>query len=114
MNLRLAGAAAVAAAALPALAAGATIHPTIRVEGGAGTVIPQTPVPVRTAGTVTVDDTTDADNIIVPARSATAQAMTATAWFGLPLGFDIFDFGGPSSFITQLGAEKMPASFSPS
>ena len=114
MNFRIAGAAVAAAIALPAVAAGATSHPTIRVEGGAGTVIPQTPIPVRTAGTVAVADTTDADSITVTAASATAQAATATGWFGLSLGFDIFDFGGPSSFVTQLGAEKMPPSFSPS
>jgi hypothetical protein len=91
----------------------ATATPTIRVEGGAGTVIPTTPVP-RSAAPVTVTDTVDANTLTVPGRSATAQLSRATLWHGLPLGFDIFNFGGPSSFINQIGAEKTPPSFSPS
>jgi hypothetical protein len=111
MKFRLIGAAfAVAAtAALPAFALAA---PTIRVEGAPGTLIPEAVVPVAT-GTTTVSDTTDTDTITVAANSATAQVATATGWFGYALGFDLFDFGGPSSFITQLGTDKMPTSFRP-
>lgn len=114
MRARLAGAIAVAIA-VPSVAAAATIRPVIRVEGGTGgTLVHETRIPVATAGTTTVADTTDTDAISVATDSATAQLARATGLFGLPLGFDIFNFGGPSSFVTQIGTDKMPPSFSPS
>lgn len=112
MKFRLLGAAfgVAATGAFPALASAA---PTIRVEGASGTLVPEALVPVAATGTTTVADTTDSDTITIAANSATAQVATATGWFGYALGFDLFDFGGPSSFITQLGRDKMPTSFTP-
>ncbi len=98
----------------PALAApGQT---TIRVEGGSAALIPEVPVSVDDAGgTVTVQDSFDADQITVPANSGTAQLGIATRQFGLPLGFQLFDFGtGPTAFVDRIGSDAMPASFSPS
>lgn len=97
-------------------AVAAPISTTLRVEGGAANVLPEIPVTVDDAptATVVVDDTTDADAITVAAASATAQLSVATGTFGLPLGFDIFNFGVPSSFVTRIGTDLMPASFSPS
>ena len=94
----------------------APISTTLRVEGGAANVLQETPVTVddTPTATVVVDDTTDADAITVAAASATAQLSIATTAFGLPLGFDIFNFGGPSSFVTRIGTDTMPVSFSPS
>ena len=115
MKIRLAGAVLVAVA-LPAAASGAQINPTLRVEGGSANVIPLTPFGVESSAslTVLVRDTTDPDTIRVSARSATAQVANATSWLGLKFGFDIFNFGGPSSFVTQIGPDKTPASFTPS
>ena len=118
MNTHRTAAACAALAALvvaPALSA-APIATTIRVEGGGANILPETPVTVDdTAGATTlVDDTTDADAIGVAQNSATAQLANATVRFGLPLGFDIFNFGGPSSFVTRIGPDAMPASFNPS
>ncbi len=106
---------AVGLAATP-LALAAPISTTIRVEGGAANVLPETPVTVddAPASTLMVNDTTDADTITVASASATAQLAVATGMFGLPMGFDIFNFGGPSSFVTRIGTDVMPASFSPS
>lgn len=107
MKLRLIGVAAALAATAPSFAVAA---PTIRVEGGSATLIPQMQL---VGGTTFVRDTTDTDVISVPMTSATGQLGLATGLFGLPLGFDLFDFGGPSSFVTQIGPNKMPPSFSP-
>ncbi len=98
----------------PALAA--AVPTTIRVEGGSANLIPEVPVTVDdTAGaTVTLTDSVDADTITVRAASATAQLGTATRQFGLPLGFQVFNFGVPTSFVDRVGPDTMPASFSPS
>lgn len=115
MKIRLTGAALVVAV-LPAIAAAKTAAPILRVEGASANVIPQMAVPVAGAptATTTIADAIDADTIKVARGSATAQVATAASWLSLPLSFDLFDFGGPSSFITQVGADRMPASFSPS
>ena len=115
MKIRLTGAVLVAAV-LPAAASAAQITPTLRVEGGSANVVPLTPFGVESSAktTVIVRDTTDPDTISVSARSATAHVAEAASRLGLSLGFDIFNFGGPSAFITQIGPDKMPVSFSPS
>lgn len=112
MNSRVIGAA-VCAFVLPAAAAAS---PTIRVEGATSSVIPELPIPAQgaAAALTLVNDTTDTDAVSVQRGSATAQAATAASWLAVPFGFDLFDFGGPSSFITQIGSDKMPPSFSPS
>ncbi len=94
----------------------APIATTIRVEGGTTNVLPETPITVDDdpAATVAIADSTDADTVTVAAASATAQLANATGTFGLPLGFDIFNFGVPSSFVTRIGTDTMPVSFSPS
>jgi hypothetical protein len=97
--------------ALPAAALAAT--PTIRVEGAEATLLPETPR-AASASPVTVRDASDADTVTVPGDSATAQLAGAAAAAGLPLGFSVFDFGGPASFITRIGPEAMPAGGSPS
>lgn len=115
MKIRLTGAVLVAAF-LPAAASAAQISPTVRVEGRTANVLPTTPVAIEKSGTATliVRDTSDPDTITVPTRSATAHLATATSGFGLRLGFDLFDFGGPSSFVTQIGGDKAPTDFSAS
>ncbi len=110
MKRQFTGAAVAVALAVPAVA---TATPTIRVEGATSNTVPLTPVP-RASSVVSVDDVTDTDALNVPGRSATAQLSRATLLYGLPLGFDIFNFGGPSSFVTRIGADAMPPSFSPS
>jgi hypothetical protein len=112
MSLRLTGAVALAVA----IPAGATAA-TIRIEGGTGTTLPGTAVTVPGPATaqVIVRDTTDADTVTVPTRSATAQLARAGSLLGLPLAFDVSDFGtGPAAFITRIGTDAMPPSFSPS
>lgn len=105
-------AAACLAAALPTAAQAAAT--TIRVEGSGSTVLPETAA-ATDATPVTLRDAGDADAITVPGASATAQLARATAASGIPVGFQVFDFGtGPSSFITRIGPDAMPASFSPS
>ncbi len=101
--------------ATPALAA--PVQTTIRVEGGSQALVPEVPVTVDDAAgaTTTLTDSSDADTITVPANSATAQLGTATRRFGLPLGFQVFDFGsGPTSFVDRIGPDVMPSSYSPS
>lgn len=112
---RIAGAAAALACA-PTLALAAPVPTTLRVEGASANVIPETPVTVDDAAgaTVTVRDTGDADTITVAADSATAQTGQAVQRFGLPFEFQVFNFGGPSSFVTRIGQDTMPSSFSPS
>ena len=114
--LRTSGACAIAAAlALPALAAGAPISTVIRVEGSAANILSERSVIVDDAmgATVVVNDTTDADTITVPAASATAQLAKATKDAGIPFGFQIFNFGGPSSFTTRVGPDSSPPSLDP-
>jgi hypothetical protein len=96
--------------ALPAAALAAA--PTVRVEGADATLLAET---ARAGGPapVTVRDAFDADTITVAGTSATAQLAAAATAAGLPLGFSVFDFGGPSSFITRIGGEAMPASGTP-
>jgi len=105
-----------AMACAPTLAVAAPIETTLRVEGADATIIPTTQVTVDDAAgaTVTVRDTADADSIAVPANSATAQVSAAAHRFGLPYEFQVFNFGVPSSFVTRIGQDAMPASFSPS
>ncbi len=116
MRIRRVIGAAAALACAPALAYAAPVQTTLRVEGGSSTIIPQTAVTVDdTAGaTVTVRDTADGDTITVPTNSATAQVGQAITHFGLPYEFQVFNFGGPSSFVTRIGQDAMPASYSPS
>jgi|GEM_PF-3428713 len=101
-----------AAAALPAAANAATA--TVRIEGAGSTLLPETPVSLD-AAPVVLRDADDADSVTVPGTSATAQLARATGAAGLPVGFQMFDLGaGPSSFVTRIGPDAMPASFSPS
>lgn len=108
---RRAVAAACLVAAVPAVAHAADT--TIRVEGASATLLPET-VTLAAAGPVTLRDAVDADTIEVPAASATAQLAGAAAAAGLPISFQVFDFGGPTSFVTRIGSDVMPAGFSPS
>jgi hypothetical protein len=114
--LRLGGACAVALAIAVPTAVAAPIATTVRIQGGSENLLPETPITVddSAGATVVVADTTDADTITVPAASATAQLASATGPFGLALGFDIFNFGVPTSFVTRIGGDLMPPSFSPS
>lgn len=99
------------AAALPATAHAASA--TIRVEGAGSTLLPETAVTLDPAPVV-LRDAADTDTLSVPGLSASAQLGRATQAAGLPLGFQLFDFGGgPTSFVTRIGADEMPASFSP-
>lgn len=101
-----------ACGAVPATVLAATA--TVRVEGSGATLLPETAVEL-TGAPVTLQDTADADRITVPADSATGQLGRAAGAAGLPVGFQLFDFGtGPSSFITSIGGDTMPPSFSPS
>lgn len=110
MRLALASACATGLAA-PAIAS--AIETTVRVEGSAQTTIPQSPQDVVAAGNTVVTDTTDGDTIAVPGRSATAQLAAATGSRGVPLGFDLFDFGsGPTSFVNRIGSDTTPPDFS--
>lgn len=108
---RRAVAAACLVAAVPAIARAA--ETTIRIEGSGATLLPETATRLAD-GPVALRDSFDADAVEVPAGSATAQLAGAAAAAGLPLGFQVFDFGGPASFITRIGPDAMPASFSPS
>ncbi|HWH13269.1 MAG TPA: hypothetical protein VNT51_00875, partial [Miltoncostaeaceae bacterium] len=105
-------AAACLAAALPASAHAQTA--TVRVEGAGATILPETAVALD-ASPVTLRDAGDADTLTVPGLSASAQLARATGAAGVPIGFQLFDFGGgPTSFVTRIGPDTMPASFSPS
>ena len=114
--LRTSGACAIAVAlAVPALAAAAPISTVIRVEGSTANILSERSVVVDDAvgATVLVSDTTDADTITVPAASATAQLAKATNDAGIPFGFQIFNFGGPSSFTTRIGPDSSPPALDP-
>ncbi|MCC6830182.1 MAG: hypothetical protein IT200_02455 [Thermoleophilia bacterium] len=101
-----------ACGAVPATVLGATA--TVRVEGSGATLLPETPVEL-TGSPFTLRDPADTDQITVPADSATGQLGRAAAAAAVPVGFQVFDFGtGPTSFITRIGADTMPASFTPS
>jgi hypothetical protein len=107
---RLALAAACACAlAVPAVLAAAPVPTTIRVEGAAATILPETAVTLddTPGASLTVRDTLDADTVTVPATSATAQLGAATAAAGLPLGLQIF--AGLGSFATQIGPDAQPS-----
>lgn len=109
--LRATVAAACLAGALPAAA---LADATIRIEGGDSTLLAESPVALDPAP-VTLADAFDADRLTVPGLSATAQLTRAAGRAGLPVGLDIFDFGsGPSGFVTRIGQDAMPASFTPS
>lgn len=102
---------------VPALAS-AAIPTTIRIEGGSANLIPEVPVSVddTPGATVTVNGTDSADPTVpastsVAAGSVTAQTVIAGRQYGLPLGFTIYPFG---TFLTQVGPDTMPASYSPS
>ena len=102
-------------AGLLAPASGIAVTATIRVEGASATLVPQRTTTLPDAGTTVVTDDLDGDAVTVPARSATAQLRLATREAGLPLGFDIFDFGpGPVSFTTVIGPDATPSDFSSS
>jgi hypothetical protein len=108
MQIRRTAAVCVIAAGLATtpFALGAPIVTTIRVEGSAANVLPETSLTIDDAPTaIVVADTTDADTIAVAAASATSQLATATTAFGLPFGFDLFNFGGPSAFPTRIGTD---------
>ena len=101
-----------ACGAVPATVFAATA--TVRVEGSGATLLPETAVELDGAP-VTLRDPADSDQITVPAASATGQLARAAAAASLPLGFQLFNLGGgPSSFITTIGGDTMPASFTPS
>jgi hypothetical protein len=112
MTIRLVGAAFAVAAVIPVGASAARITPTLRVEGASRNLIPSAPFGVTTSATATtqVRDTTDPDAILVPVQSATAHLADATSVLGLDLGFDLFDFGGPSAFVTRIGNDNAPVS----
>lgn len=98
----------------PAIAA---VPTTIRVEGGSANLIPEVPVSVddTPGATVTVTgtpaDANSPSSATVSAGSVTAQTVTAGNQYGLPLGFTIYSFG---TFLTRVGPDTMPVSFSPS
>lgn len=105
--------AAACAAGLATPVAALAVPTTVRVEGTTQTLIAPTQVDVPESGSRTVVDDLDADSIAVPERSATAQLDRAADDAGVPISFDLFDFGsGPSSFITGIGADRAPADFS--
>jgi len=92
----------------------AVAAPTLRIEGSGATLLPETAVRPAAAPT-TLKDADDSDEVTVPAGSATSQLAVGAAAAGLPLGFQVFDLGsGPSSFITRIGPDAMPTTFSPS
>ncbi len=108
-------------AALAAACAGALVIPsmagaldtTVRVEGVDATIVPATTVDLPRSGERTVADDLDADTVTVPEASATSQLDRATGALGVPLSFELFDFGGgPTSFVTRIGGESAPSDFS--
>lgn len=93
------------AGAAPLLAA----DTTIRVEGGADTLISETTVAVDPAP-VTVADAFDADAVTLPGTRATAQLGRAASAAGVPLGLQVFSFG---TLVQQIGSDASPSSGSP-
>lgn len=99
----LAGACAAVLAAPPLAPAAETL---IRVEGRAGTLVPQTSIDLPARGTVTLRDAFDRQVRRVPAHSATAQLGRALAGARVRLGFGVFDFGaGPLTFVERIGPD---------
>ncbi len=98
--------------ATPALGLGASA--TIRVEGATSTLIPRHQANIPPAGSVTLADSSGSPTVSVDSRSATALLVRMLVDANVPVGFSVFDFGsGPSSFITRIGPDAMPASYSP-
>ncbi len=99
--------------ATPALGLGASA--TMRVEGATSTLIPRHQANIPPAGSTTLlADSFDSDTISVRSDSATALLVRMLADANVQVGFDVFNFGeGPSTFITRIGPDAMPASYSP-
>ncbi len=112
--MRIARAVACAALlAIPALGLGASA--TIRVEGATSTLMTRHQANIPPAGSATLADSFDSDTVSVPSRSATALLVRMLADANVPVGFTVYNFGaGPSSFITRIGPDAMPGSYSPS
>ncbi len=102
--------------ATPALGIGASA--TMRVEGATSTLIPRHQANIPPAGSTTLlADSFDSDTVSVPSDSATALLVRMLADANVQVGFDVFNFGTPprpSTFITRIGPDAMPESYSPS
>ncbi len=100
--------------ATPALGLGASA--TMRVEGATSTLIPRHQANIPPAGSsVILADSFDSDTISVRSDSATALLVRMLADANVPVSFTVSNFGeGPSTFITRIGPNAMPASYSPS
>ena len=112
IHTRIAWAAACAALlAIPA--AGMAANATIRVEGATSTLLSERAANIPVAGSATLVDSFDGDSNTVSNQSATSLLVRAVLDASLPVGFDVFNFGGPpSTFITRIGADAMPIDYS--
>jgi hypothetical protein len=102
ISLRVALAAA-CAAGLAAAPAATALDTTIRVEGGAANLIPESAIPIEGAGTATVFDA-DFAPVDVSRASAFWQLYRATASTGLGLGFEYFPAFG-SILVQRIGPD---------
>ena len=103
LRLLLAGACAAGLLAPPLAAA---VDATVRVEGASATLVPETTVALGPpATTVTVTDSFDADRFDLPADRATVQLDAAADRAGVPVGYDVFDFG---SLVQRIGDDAAP------
>lgn len=105
---------ATACAALLAIpATGMAASATIRVEGAGTTLLSERAANIPVAGSATLVDSFDGDSNTVSNQSATSLLVRAVLDASLPVGFDVFNFGGPpSTFITRIGADAMPIDYS--
>ena len=112
IHTRIAWAAACATLlAIPAAGMAATA--TIRVEGAGSTLLSERTANIPVAGSATLVDSFDGDTNTVSNQSATSLLVRAVLDATLPVGFDVFNFGGPpSTFITRIGADTMPQDYS--
>jgi hypothetical protein len=86
---------------------------TIRVEGAGSTLLSERTANIPVAGSATLVDSFDGDTNTVSNQSATSLLVRAVLDATLPVGFDVFNFGGPpSTFITRIGADTMPQDYS--
>ena len=105
--------AAACAALLAIPATGLAANATIRVEGSASTLLSERAANIPVAGSATLVDSFDGDSNTVSNQSATSLLVRAVLDASLPVGFDVFNFGGPpSTFITRIGADAMPIDYS--
>jgi len=98
-----------AALAVPPVLVGAPLNTTIRVEGAAATVVPQSAVVIDTEGTETLFS--GATPFVTARSSAFWQLARAAQAAALPFAFSIFDFGGgPLAFVDRVGPDVGSAS----